>query len=90
MLCSVLPVDASCTCIHVRVHDVVCMYVVQFIIQLHIHVHQNMCSLALDALKQFLTLTKSEILLKTLDLYSAWSLLEKEDTFPHGILHVAR
>ncbi|KAL5467301.1 hypothetical protein EMCRGX_G031509 [Ephydatia muelleri] len=47
-------------------------------------------ALAVEAFKQFLTLTKSDILLKTLDLYSAWSLLEKEDTFPHGILHVAR
>ena len=82
---------AYVVCVHVCVCVCVfvCVLCVQCISTDYIIV-QNICSLAVEAFKQFLTLTKSDILLKTLDLYSAWSLLEKEDTFPHGILHVAR
>ena len=80
-----------CVCVCVCVCCVcVCVLCVQCISTADYIIVQNICSLAVEAFKQFLTLTKSDILLKTLNLYSAWSLLEKEDTFPHGILHVTR
>ena len=47
-------------------------------------------SVAINALKSFLTHTESEVMIKFLDQNNAWTLLEAEDTSPHGCLHLAR
>lgn len=49
-----------------------------------------MCSVAVEALKQFLLCTESTVMLERLDQQSVWPLLEKEDTCAHGMLFLAR
>ena len=49
-----------------------------------------MCSVAIDALKNFLFHTNSGAMVDFLEQQNAWTLMEKEDTCPHGCLHVAR
>ena len=41
-------------------------------------------------MQQFLKSTESPMMLQLLEEQNAWSLLEREDTCPHGILHIAR
>lgn len=50
----------------------------------------NFDSIAIAALKKFLEHTESEVMLKYMDQQNGWPLLEKEDTCPHGCLHLAR
>lgn len=50
----------------------------------------NSSSVAVEALTNFLKHTDSEVMLTYLEQNNAWTLLEKEDTSPHGILHLAR
>ena len=47
-------------------------------------------SVAIDALKQFLKVTGSDQMLERLETNSVWPLMEKEDTCPHAMLHLAR
>ena len=49
-----------------------------------------LCSVAIDALKNFLIHTNSSAMVDFLEQQNAWTLMEKEDTCPHGCLHVAR
>ena len=51
---------------------------------------QYSLSVAIEALKAFLTHTESEVMLKFLEQNNAWTMLESEDTCPHGCLHLAR
>lgn len=61
----------------------------QLIIDLHVFC--IFCfSIAIEALRAFLTHTESEVMLKFLDQNNAWSLMEAEDTSAHGCLHLAR
>ncbi|XP_011410499.2 PREDICTED: maestro heat-like repeat-containing protein family member 1 [Amphimedon queenslandica] len=46
--------------------------------------------IAILAMRKLLEHTESEVMITFLDQQSAWSLLEKEDTYPHGCLHLAR
>lgn len=41
-------------------------------------------------MQQFLKSAESPEMLRTLEEQNVWSLFEKEDTCPHGILHIAR
>ncbi|CAI8027036.1 Maestro heat-like repeat-containing protein family member 1 [Geodia barretti] len=47
-------------------------------------------SVATDSLKQFLKATGSEVILDRLESNGVWPLMEKEDTCPHSMLHLAR
>jgi hypothetical protein len=47
-------------------------------------------SVAIDALRQFLKVTGSGDILERLESNSVWPLMEKEDTCPHAMLHLAR
>ena len=47
-------------------------------------------SVAIEALRQFLTCTESSMMLERLEEQSAWPLLEKEETCAHGMLFLAR
>lgn len=47
-------------------------------------------SVAIDAMKNFLFHTNSGAMVDFLEQQNAWTLMEKEDTCPHGCLHVAR
>jgi hypothetical protein len=47
-------------------------------------------SVAIDSLKQFLKATGSEDILDRLESNGVWPLMEKEDTCPHSMLHLAR
>lgn len=41
-------------------------------------------------MQQFLKSTDSPMMVQLLEEQNAWSLFEKEDTCPHGVLHIAR
>ena len=60
------------------------------ILQLHFMLWLSVCSVAIDAMQQFLKSTESSMMLQVLEDQNAWSLFEKEDTSPHGVLHMAR
>ena len=45
---------------------------------------------AVEALQRFLESSESSVMLERLEQQSAWHLLEKEDTCPHGLLYLAR
>jgi hypothetical protein len=45
---------------------------------------------ATDALKQFLKASGSDKMLEQLETNNVWALMEKEDTCPHAMLHLAR
>jgi hypothetical protein len=47
-------------------------------------------SVATDALKQFLKASGSDKMLEQLETNNVWALMEKEDTCPHAMLHLAR
>lgn len=47
-------------------------------------------SIAINALKKLLEHTESETMIKYMEQNNGWPLLEKEDTCPHGCLHLAR
>ncbi|CAI8027044.1 Maestro heat-like repeat-containing protein family member 1 [Geodia barretti] len=47
-------------------------------------------NVATDSLKQFLKATGSEVILDRLESNGVWPLMEKEDTCPHSMLHLAR
>lgn len=47
-------------------------------------------SIAINALKKLLDHTESETMIKYMEQNNGWPLLEKEDTCPHGCLHLAR
>ena len=47
-------------------------------------------SVALEAMQEFLKHTQSEVMSTFLDNNNAWTMLEKEDTCAHGMLHLAR
>ena len=55
-----------------------------------VSVYLSLFSVAIDALKQFLKATGSEDILDRLESNSVWPLMEKEDTCPHSMLHLAR
>ena len=46
--------------------------------------------MAVDAMQQFLKSSECPVMLQLLEDQNAWPLFNKEDTCPHGILHVAR
>lgn len=46
--------------------------------------------MAREALEEFFKCTECPMMLKLLDEQNVWSLFEKEDTCPHGLLHIAR
>ncbi len=48
------------------------------------------CSVAIEAMQSFLKNVDSPEMLQTLEDQNVWSLFEKEDTYPHGVLHIAR
>ena len=50
----------------------------------------SILSVAIDALKQFLKVSGSENILERLESNGVWPLMEKEDTCPHAMLHLAR
>ena len=52
--------------------------------------HNSFCSVAAEAMQEFLRHTDSQTMLDYLEKNDAWTLLEKEDTCPHGCLHFAR
>jgi hypothetical protein len=45
---------------------------------------------AVDAMQQFLKSSECPMMLQVLEDQNAWPLFDKEDTSPHGVLHVAR
>lgn len=47
-------------------------------------------SVAVDAMQQFLKSSECPMMLQLLEDQSVWPLFDKEDTYPHGVLHVAR
>lgn len=47
-------------------------------------------TVAVEALQRFLESSESSVMLERLEQQSAWHLLEKEDTCPHGLLYLAR
>lgn len=49
-----------------------------------------LCSVAVDAMQQFLKSSESTVMVQMLEDQNAWSLFDKEDTCPHGVLHIAR
>ena len=54
------------------------------------HTHTHTYSVAISALQQFLKCSESDEMEERLEQYNAWVLMEKEDTCPHGLLHIAR
>lgn len=44
----------------------------------------------MDAMQQFLKSTESPMMLQLMEDQNVWPLFEKEDTSPHGVLHIAR
>ena len=47
-------------------------------------------SVATEALKHFLEITESTVMLQLMEKQNTWPLFDKEDTSPHAMLHVAR
>lgn len=50
----------------------------------------NNYSVAVDAMQHFLKSSESPMMLQLLEDQNVWALFDKEDTCPHGVLHVAR
>ena len=57
---------------------------------LHVCFISSTISVAIDAMKQFFQATDSEHILECLESNNVWPLMEKEDTCPHAMLHLAR
>lgn len=49
-----------------------------------------LCSVAVDAMQQFLKSAECPMMLQVLEDQNVWALFDKEDTCPHGVLHLAR
>lgn len=47
-------------------------------------------SVAVDAMQQFLKSAECPMMLQVLEDQNVWALFDKEDTCPHGVLHLAR
>ncbi len=47
-------------------------------------------SVAVDAMQRFLKNSECPVMLQVLEDQNVWPLFDKEDTCPHGVLHIAR